>query len=197
MPEAQSPGPYEILASGQLDGNDGLWSTFAITVGNPGQEFRILPSTAGSETFIPLSGACLDKDPKTCPTARGIEPASGFPSNGFDTAQSSTWKSLGTYNLGLDQHLGYNAGGLFGTDTVTLGRLNSANESFEPLSLDGQTVAGVVSKQWFMGLLGLNTRPSSFSNSQPLVPSLLQNLKSQGLIPSLSYAYTAGAGYRE
>jgi hypothetical protein len=192
-----SPQPYEVFPSGQWDGNDGLWSTFAISVGTPGQEFRVLPSTAGSETFIPLSGGCLNSEPNTCPTSRGVDAVDGFPSTGFDTGQSSTWRQLGTYDLGLDTRLGYTANGLFGADTVVLGRRNNINESSNLLSLDGQTVAGMVSKQWFMGVLGLNVRPSSFSSSQPLVPSLLQSLRNQSLIPSLSYAYTAGAGYRE
>ncbi|KAL8721967.1 MAG: hypothetical protein Q9181_007593 [Wetmoreana brouardii] len=44
--------------------------------------------------------------------------------------------------------------------------------------------------------LGLNPRPSNFTNFSDPVPSYLSNLKKQALVPSLSWAYTAGNQYR-
>ena len=44
--------------------------------------------------------------------------------------------------------------------------------------------------------VGLNPRPSNFTNFSNPVPSYLSSLKTQGLIPSLSWAYTAGNQYR-
>ena len=44
--------------------------------------------------------------------------------------------------------------------------------------------------------VGLNPRPSNFSNFSDPVPSYLSALKDQSMIPSLSWAYTAGNQYR-
>ena len=188
--------PYVVPPSQQWEGNDGLWSTFVVRIGVPGQDFRVLPSTAGSETFIPLSGGCLKTDPPTCQNSRGVEDVNGFPSTGFDVSQSTTWKEIGIFTLELDTQLGYNATGLIGADSVSLGTPQQSKAFGEPLALEGQTVAGILSRKWLLGLLGLNTRPARFSTERPLVPSLLQSLRDRRLIPSLSYAYTAGASYR-
>jgi hypothetical protein len=191
----KSPAPYVVPPSGQWDGG---WSTFVIRVGTPGQEFRVLPSTAGSETFIPLVGACLSTDPPNCQALRGVNDVGGFSSTGFHANESSSWKTIGLYDLGLDARLGdiASASGLYGSDTVALGSLQQQMSGpTQPIAIGGQTVAGVVKKTWLLGLLGCNVRPSSFSTYSPLVPSLLQNLRNQSLIPSLSYSYTAGAVY--
>ena len=47
-----------LTPSGNWDGNDGGWSTFAISVGTPAQIFRVLPSTNGLETWIPIADNC-------------------------------------------------------------------------------------------------------------------------------------------
>ncbi|KAF1985662.1 acid protease, partial [Aulographum hederae CBS 113979] len=195
------PSPHIIPPSQQWDGNDGRWSTFRIQVGSPGQEFRILPSTAGSEIFLPLSGGCSNEnDPENCSELRGIEDVNGFESSGLNVSLSSTWSRTGTYELELDSHLGHNARGLYGKDALILGAIQQAQGPMDvsrrdPVVLHGQTIAGMVSKQWFLGLMGLNTRPASFSTNSPPVPSLLYNLKNQSYIPSMTYAYTAGAAY--
>jgi hypothetical protein len=93
----------------------------------------------------------------------------------------------------MDTNLGFNTNALFGSDTVILGNRQQQNSV---ITLSSQSVAGVASKDWFLGVLGLNTRPSQFSTNGPLLPSLLETLKNQSLIPSLSYSYTAGASYR-
>ena len=55
------------------DGNDGAWSTFVIMVGNPAQYFRVVPSTLGTETWVPIPDKC-DKGQAWCGNARGVEP---------------------------------------------------------------------------------------------------------------------------
>ena len=85
---------YSVVPTGDWDGNDGGWSTFAIRVGTPAQYFRVLPSTSGTDTWIPLADQCA-LNPAGCGVARGVEPfnaapgsspASGVPSGVNGTA---------------------------------------------------------------------------------------------------------------
>ncbi|KAK0101065.1 hypothetical protein ONS95_012947 [Cadophora gregata] len=47
-----------------------------------------------------------------------------------------------------------------------------------------------------MGLFGLTARPSNFTSFDNPVPSYMENLRNQSMIPSLSWGYTAGNQYR-
>ncbi|MCJ1342278.1 hypothetical protein MMC31_000458 [Peltigera leucophlebia] len=81
--------------------------------------------------------------------------------------------------------------GEFGYDTVRLGWQGSGGPS-----LDQQVLAGIVTKQFFLGVFGLNPRPTNFSNFSDPSPSYISNLKEKSLIPSLSWSYAAGNRYR-
>lgn len=48
-----------------------------------------------------------------------------------------------------------------------------------------------------MGILGLGFQGTSITKFPDPYPSFLTMMKDQNLIPSLSWAYTAGASYRE
>ena len=64
---------FVFIPSQNWDGNDGAWSTFVIRVGSPAQSFRILPSTNGNQTWIPIPSP--DCSPGfNCGNARGVEP---------------------------------------------------------------------------------------------------------------------------
>lgn len=85
---------FSVSPTGDWDGNDGGWSTFAISVGTPPQYFRVLPSTSGTDTWIPVADQC-SVNPAGCGAARGVEPfnaapgaspASGVPSGVNGTA---------------------------------------------------------------------------------------------------------------
>ncbi|KAL8914315.1 MAG: hypothetical protein Q9171_001035 [Xanthocarpia ochracea] len=111
---------------------------------------------------------------------------------------SSTWSpnvpspnKSDIFSFGLESNLGYTAKGQFGFDTVALGWQGSGG----PV-LDHQIVAGIADPDFYLGVFGLNPRPSNFTNFTNPVPSYLSSLKTQGLIPSLSWAYTAGNQYR-
>ena len=67
---------FSLTPSGNWDGNDGGWSTFAISVGTPAQVFRVLPSTNGLETWIPMADDC-SQGMAWCGNARGVEPFNG------------------------------------------------------------------------------------------------------------------------
>jgi hypothetical protein len=90
--------------------------------------------------------------------------------------------------------LKYNGSGRYGKDVVAL---NGGNGSANGVSLANQLVAGIAAKDYLLGIFGLGIRPTSFSSSSTPVPSFMQTLKSNKLIPSLSYGYTAGAKYEE
>lgn len=128
----------------------------------------------------------------TCPQSRGEI---------FDISGSKTWSVLGNYSLGIEANLGYSDPGSYGLDTVALGFNNASGGP----TLQGQVVAGLATYDYYTGLFGLNDQPANFTASNDINnltdttphPSFLSTLKSQNLIPSLSWAYTAGAIYRK
>jgi hypothetical protein len=64
------------------------------------------------------------------------------------------------------------------------------------LTVKNQSLAGIATKSFFMGLLGLTPRSSNFTNFNNPIPSFMQSLQKQSLIPSVSWSYTAGNQYR-
>lgn len=64
-------------------------------------------------------------------------------------------------------------------------------------TLQKQVIGGVVNPRIWLGRLGLDVKPSNFSEFDNPQRSLIPTLKEEGYIPSLSYGYTAGAYYRE
>jgi hypothetical protein len=80
---AALPKPFTFAPSQAFEGNDGSWSTFVIRVGAPDQDFHVLISTAGQETWVPISEGCLSTDPSNCGTLRGVLPFDNQYSGGF------------------------------------------------------------------------------------------------------------------
>jgi hypothetical protein len=175
-----------LAPSQHWDGNDGLWSTFAIQVGTPAQSFRVLPSTAGQETWIPVPEGCTLADPRDCSHLRGASHTL------FHSNISSTWKELGISELLLDKELGYEGNGLYGLDTVSL-QVPKSNG----VTLQSQVIAGIATNDFYLGSFGIGPKPSNFTSLDYPISSSMQSLKSQEKIPSISYGYTAGASYRE
>jgi hypothetical protein len=169
------------------DGNDGPWSSFKIQIGTPPQNIKIFISTAASDTLVIVPEGCASSNLPNCRELRG-----GM----FYLNQSTTWVqnnatiSDNLYYLNLESELGYNGTGEFGFDKIAL-----AGSSGGPI-LENQTVAGIATEDFYLGLFGLNPRPSSFASRNNAIPSYLQNLKDQSLIPSISWSYTAGNQYR-
>ena len=62
--------------------------------------------------------------------------------------------------------------------------------------LDGQVIAALATKDYDVGLLGVTDQPTNFTAFDDPRPSFLSTLKAQSKIPSLAYAYSAGAQYR-
>jgi hypothetical protein len=184
--------PYVVPLSQKFDGNDGSWSTFKISVGTPGQDFRVLPSTKSGVTQLVVPDGCIaGLDPSDCAQRRGAEIFNSEQNIGFQVNASSSWSAIGQFAVDLEEALNYTSAGLFGFDKVSLG---SAADS-SSLSMDRQVVAGVAEQAYFMGILPLGQAESSFQSAGKAIDSLLYQLRNSTKIPSLSYAYTAGAKY--
>lgn len=187
----KSPKPFIFSPSQFWDGNDGRWSTFILRAGTPEQNFRILPSTSGHETFIPVPEGCTASDPDDCGRSRGAMEFDGKQSNGFLANASTTWKPVGLYTLDLGEKLGIKGNGVYGLESVGLMLQNSGG-----LKLDAQVVAGIATKDFYLGLFGLGPKPSNFTDFDNPQPAFIRNLKDRNEIPSVSFGYTAGAAYR-
>ena len=88
------PQPFSFSSSQHWEGNDGKWSTFIIRVSNPAQTFRVLVSTSGQETWVPLPEGCLPSDPPDCDDLRGVQDFRNGPSRGFKINQVRIFHEL-------------------------------------------------------------------------------------------------------
>ncbi|KAI0509651.1 aspartic peptidase domain-containing protein [Xylaria bambusicola] len=186
-----SPEALVIPPSEYFEGNDGPWSTFNLRVGTPEQDVRVIVSTASPASFVVLSEygcstSVFDTVPTDCAVSRG---------NLLNPNESSSWHELGLFGInengvGLEANLGYSVRADFATERIGLGLTG-------PI-LDNQTVAGIADAEpFYLGLFGLNSQPLNFTSLGNFSsPSFLTTLKDRGLIPSLSWSYTAGARYR-
>ncbi|KAK6347878.1 hypothetical protein TWF718_005698 [Orbilia javanica] len=186
--EVAIPFPVEVDPSQEWDGNDGPWSTFAVRVGTPSQVVRMLPGTGSDQQMVVIPEGCMaPRDTSTCPNLRVT----------FQRNESTTWENntlyspTSIYELGVEKRLGYTGNAIFGYDNMVLGWLGNDGPN-----ATNQSIAGIATKDFFLGVLGLNPRPTNFSTFNNPVPSLLQNLRHTQKIPSLSWSYTAGNQYR-
>jgi hypothetical protein len=194
---ARLPRPVVVPPSGSFDGVDGAWSTFHINVGDDGsgkygQNFKVLASTSRSVTLLPLRADwCSIPSREQCAEDRGILPYNSEQSLGYQANASRRHASLGLFSLepSLAVHT-QPENGQYGLDSIGVG-LASA----ESLVLDRQPVAGYVAKEPFLPSIGLAAALVDVG-SGGLSP-YLGGLNASGVIPSLSYSYTAGARYRE
>ncbi|KAK6532357.1 hypothetical protein TWF281_006546 [Arthrobotrys megalospora] len=183
------PFPVEVDPSQEWEGDDGPWSSFAVRVGTPQQVVRVLPGTGSNQQMVVLPEGCMSpQDISNCPDLRGRT---------FKLNESTTWENntlyseTSIYELGVEKRLGFEGNAVFGYDNLTLGWLGSDGPG-----VTNQSIAGIATKDFFLGVLGLNPRPTNFSTFNNPVPSLLQNLRDKRMIPSLSWSYTAGNQYR-
>lgn len=131
-------------------------------------------------------GGCIGTDPSTCSQTRG-----GL----VNINASSTWQDQGIYGLGLEENIQdyldeYDTGD-FGFDTLGVGAAGDTSDD-----LDGQVIAALATKDYDVGFLGVTDNPTNFTIFDDPRPSFLSALKAQKRIPSLSFAYSAGARYR-
>jgi len=181
------PAPISISPTHEFDGNDGPWSSFPIQIGTPPQVVKVLVSTAGAQTWVVSPQGCIQSDPSDCPMSRG---------GVFQTNISSTWKQNNAtansiFPLLLEANLGSKGNGYYGYDTVALGGQSSGG----PM-LDQQVVGSIATKDFYLGIFGLHPGFSNLTTFGDSVPSYMSNLNQSGLIPSMTWSYTAGNQYR-
>ncbi|KAF2017234.1 acid protease [Aaosphaeria arxii CBS 175.79] len=187
------PEPYVVPTSGKFDGNDGNWSTFKINIGTPGQDFRVLASTQSGQAFVVVPDGCLEQDGADCPNLRGAEIFQSSQSPGFRANNSKSWSQIGIFGVDLEERLNINITGQFGYDNIALGDAAAGSEA---LALDRQVVTGIAEMDYFLGHIPLGITKSSFNSLGLAIDSFIYQLREQSKIPSISFAYTAGARYR-
>jgi hypothetical protein len=132
-----------------------------------------------------------------------VPPQCGQSRGGLFVSKSSTTysthllqdKGNGTiysFDAVVEHHLGDGGNAYFGFDTITLG-LPGSNL---PL-IKSQFNASQVTPIYWLGFLGLSPWPTNFTSFLDHQPSLLSTLAENGTIPSRSWAYTAGAFYKD
>ncbi|KAL8950195.1 MAG: hypothetical protein Q9222_003758 [Ikaeria aurantiellina] len=183
---ADQPAPILVKPSGNFSGNDGSWGTFNVGAGTPPQMLQLLPSTQVPESWVVLAEGCTTSDPKNCSVTRG---------NTFNYGASSTWDLQDTYSLQSEANLGYTTNsdnGAYGWDNLTLATIEGAS-----VSMNHSVVAGIATKDFYLGILGLASRDIVWQDKSGSSPSLIRALHDQNLIPKQSYGYTAGASYND
>lgn len=173
---SQKPEPVSVTFGSQFLGYDGSWSPVSIRAGTPQQWLSLFPNTLSSETWLAGETYCSITD-QTCITLRG-----GIFLNG----SSTTWQSIGEYEMGYSELLQETPTAPYGLDVLALS---------DTLSASGQIIALVDDINHWIGNFGLNVQNSRFSgdsNSLPFLSTLVQNLS---VVPSHSYGYSAGASY--
>ena len=186
-----------ISPSYYWDGNDGNWSTFNVNVGTPSQQLRLLPATSLSAILVVIELGCSNSQyPANCAFLRGtlFHP---------DVSQDASWKPQQSSNgqpyfqlpfqNGSEQGLpDYNGTCEAGYDVLTLDWSGKST----PVNLQNQLIAGYAVPTPWLGMLGLSGHPSHIHNLALSEDSPLQSLLNSKSIPGLSWAYTAGAYYR-
>lgn len=161
---------------------DGPWSSFALQVGTAAQDVRVQISTASTFTWTIGASGCPAGYVDNCADSRG-----GL----FLTNESLTWVPNSIFSFSLEDNLGEDTTGNAGFDTVALGWQGSGAPTAEH-----SIVFSIVDSVYWIGEMGLNPRPTNFTTFVDPQLSLMQLLKNNNTIPSLSYGYTAGNQYR-
>ncbi|KIW02635.1 uncharacterized protein PV09_06075 [Verruconis gallopava] len=178
------PAPISFSPAQNWEGIDGTWNTFALQVGTPAQAVRVMISTASQQQWV--------IDPRGCPSdASSFSTCASSRGDTFNMSQSTTWDTIGLYELWIEKNLGLYGNANYGYDTVTLGYPGEGGPT-----LKNQTVGVLATDAFYFGHFGINPKPTNFTNFVDESPSYLTDLKKAGLIPSVSWGYTAGAPYR-
>ena len=174
---ASDPAPIPVPVNTKWYGYDGNWSPVTIRVGTPPQWLSVYPNTAGQEIWVIGRDGC--DGTSTCAEERG-----GL----FYRGQSLTWSTINTgyYQLGFDTNLGDTGYAFYGLETVSLS---------DQVSVPSQIVAILNSTEFWLGSLGLGIQASRFEGTMDHITFLSSLVETEGLIPSHSYGYTAGAYY--
>lgn len=159
-------------------GIDGNWSALGLYVGEPAQQVDVTVSTALSEIWVVDDGGCGSS--ALCTAARG---------NVYNVSASTSWDDLGAWQLGLG-YLGQQGNGDYAMETVVA--YDSVTR--QQTSMHKQVVAAINDTDYYTGFFGLGITPGRFGGTVVQSP-LAALVERDGVIPSHSYGYTAGAYY--
>ncbi|EMC92474.1 hypothetical protein BAUCODRAFT_78428 [Baudoinia panamericana UAMH 10762] len=177
------PSPIAFAPDQNWDGIDGSWSTFTLRIGTPAQYVRTFVSFAAYQTWAVLPQGCQSaSDYNGCMSARG---------GVYNQSASSTFENIGIYDLWIEENLGLIGNAIFGYDAVGLG----GNGENGP-TLKNTTVGGLAVPTFYLGVFGVNPKPTNWTSFNDPAPSYMTQLKEEKLIASVSASYTAGAPYR-
>lgn len=181
-----------VPPSEEWHGNTGPWSTFSLEIGDPPQYVSVLAATSKSNVWAVTPGYCANMS--------GVSDCSIFRGGLYDFTTSQSFEKItdaedDAFELpfGSELDLGYNGTAVFGTDAVKLG------EEGSEVSLGEQAIAAFGNTDPFLatGLLGLSNQSLDILNKSDAHLSPLATLREKGKIPSMSWAYNAGARYRQ
>lgn len=164
---------------------DGPWSSFPIQLGGGNvqkQTVRVMPSTAGYNTWVINEQGCPDFYGDKCSDERGFL---------YNKNDSITYLPESIYDTQIETNLGLATSGYGGYETIELGWQGSDGPSLEHMP-----IFEVADPNYWLGIFGLNPLPTNFSTLNNPQPSYMQTLYDDSLIPSRAYGYTAGAKYR-
>lgn len=177
------PAPVAFNPDQNWDGIDGSWSSFTLRVGTPAQTVRVFPSWMSYQTLVVA--------PQGCTYATNLDACSSSRGGLFNYNESTTFEELKVYVTSIEQNLGYVGNAQYGWDAVSLGGLGEGGPT-----LKNTTVGATAVYDFYLGLFGLNPKPTNWTTFDNSSPSYMTQLKEQKLIPSVSFGYTAGAPYR-
>lgn len=168
---------------------------------------NLLISTSLSETWVVGSGGCANRTSaafistqilalipflfspyaltrsvveQLCPKYRG---------GTLDTAASSTWESLGAWQLSFP-YTDVEANGNYGLDTLVV----RESQTRDSVSLENSLISTFNSTEYYNGFFGLGIISGEF-NGRVLDSPFSQMVAEYGWFPSYTYGYTAGAYY--
>lgn len=177
------PAPLSFSPDENWDGIDGKWSSFTLRIGTPQQFVRTFLSFAVYQTWAVLPQGCeAAANEQQCADARGWL---------YNQNASSTREPIGLYDLYVENKMGYDGNARYVYDVVGLG-----GEGEGGPTLANTTVGGFAVEDFYLGIFGINPKPTNFSSFNEPSPSYMTQLKEQRQIPSISFGYTAGAHYR-
>lgn len=181
-----------VVPSGNWRGSTGPWSTFSLRIGNPPQGVEVLPATSKSNVWV--------VDPLICPGVQAAGTCRDFRGGLFESQNSTTFNEIITDDdyrelpFLPEQSLGYNGTATFGFDVVGLDLQDG-----DSAELPNQTISAFAWTTPFLatGLLGLSGEPLDVLGPTDNYSSPLSTLRGANRIPSLFWAYNAGARYLE
>ncbi|KAG9712365.1 acid protease, partial [Aureobasidium melanogenum] len=155
--------PLVISPSEIWDGLDGTWSSFNLSVGVPAQEVRLLPSWQSFQTLVVAPEGCSAySNYNDCVNSRGQV---------FNLSQSTNWSYVGLFEFGIEQNLNLVGNAYYGYDRIVLDDSNHT-------TVEGATVGAFAVSDFWLGSLGLNPKPTNWSDTSHGV-SLMTKLKGQ------------------